>query len=122
MEKEWVQYHVVNVDLIKEYKVPGGKMSAQVAHGSTIVAVKHGNEPNFVEWFAEGKKQKKIVLRGKEKDLKKFIEMGAYPVYDNGHNWIPEGSLTEVVFPIMEKDAAPKLLKKMQVYKGDEYL
>jgi peptidyl-tRNA hydrolase len=125
---ELIQYHVVNVDLIREYKVSGGKMAAQIAHGSTIVAVEIQKSISltkralFKEWYADGKHQKKIVLRGKEKELKKLIDLGAYPVYDNGHNFVPPGSLTAVVFSPMTKENAPKMLKRLQIYNGDEHL
>lgn len=123
MENELVQYHIVNMDLIKKHKVPASKMGVQMAHGATIISVEFGQTPLFKEWYGEhGEKQKKIVLRGKEKELKRLIEEGAFPVIDNGHNHVPPQSLTEVVFPPMYREDAPKLLKRLQVYTGEEHL
>ncbi|PLS19482.1 hypothetical protein CVD28_03435 [Bacillus sp. M6-12] len=123
MERELIQYHIVNMDLIKEHQVPASKIGVQIAHGATIIAVEFGHTPVFIEWYGEkGNKQKKIVLRGKEKELKKLIELGAFPVIDNGHNYVPPGSMTEVVFPPMLREEAPKLIKRLQVYTGIENL
>ncbi|AEO93584.1 peptidyl-tRNA hydrolase [Bacillus phage G] len=119
MEREIVQYHIVNSDLIKAYNVPSSKMSVQIGHGCTIIAVEYGHTNLFKEWYGErGNKQKKIVLRGKEKELNKLIELGAIPVYDNGINHVPPGSMTEVVFPPMPKEEAPKIIKRLQIYNG----
>jgi peptidyl-tRNA hydrolase len=123
LEKEIIQYHIVNMDLIKKYQVPASKIGVQIAHGATIISVEFGHTDIFKEWYGlKGNKQKKIVLRGKEKDLNKLMELGAIPVRDNGHNFVPPQSLTEVVFPPMYKEDAPKLLKRLQVYTGEEHL
>lgn len=123
MEREIIQFYIVNSDLIKNFKMSGGKVSAQVGHGATISALKLGQDPIFLEWFGEnGNKQKKIILRGKEKELQKLIELGAFPVIDNGHTEVPLGSLTVVVFPPMFREDAPKALKRLQIYTGEEHL
>lgn len=113
---ELVMYLVVNIDLIREYSMSSGKIAAQVAHGATMISFKYSQEDFYKEWYADGRHQKKIVLRAHEKDLKKLIELDGVAVYDNGYTEIPEGSLTVVAFPPMLRSETPKLLKRLQTF------
>lgn len=129
IEDELVQYIVVN----KELPMSTGKISGQVAHGETIVcfevlhkgAVPEGTKERFLDWFDEGKGQKKILLEGKEKQLLKLIELGWYPVRDNGLTEIPAGSLTVVAsLPMLRSEALPHV-KRLQTLKdrsGNPYV
>jgi len=109
MEDELVQYFVVN----KELNMSPGKIAAQVAHVATNITYnEHGTE-DWEEWFEND--QPKIVLRGKEKDLLKLIEMGAYSIRDNGRTEIPENSLTCVGFPPTSKSEMKRILGRLQL-------
>lgn len=121
MQDELAQYFVVN----KELCISTGKISGQVAHGETIVCVEvlhkgnlpKGTKERFLEWFNDGKDQKKILLEGSEKQLRKLIELGWYPVYDNGLTEIPAGSLTVVAsLPMLRSEANPHV-KRLQTLK-----
>lgn len=100
-----VEYIIIN----KELGMGVGKVAGQVAHVQTIIdnkiryiaGLKELNEKDlsvlgwYEDWFLNGS-QTKIILRAKEKDLLKAIEMGAFPIRDNGLTEIPAGSLTVV--------------------------
>ena len=116
IEDSLVQYYVVNSEL----NMSKGKVSAQVAHVATIIAFenlyncKNANKHiKFMEWYKND--QKKIVLRGKQKDLEKFVEQGFYYVRDNGLTEVPENSLTTVGLGVMWKSEAQKYIKRLQL-------
>jgi len=122
MEDEIVQYYVVN----KELNMSHGKIAAQVAHIATIIAVDYCRDMNncicrnktkseiqFEDWFKGD--QKKIILKGKQKDLKRLIEQGFYYIKDLGLTEIEEGSLTVVGLPPMWKSEAQKYIKRLQL-------
>ena len=116
MEDSLVQYYVVNSEL----NMSKGKISAQVAHVATIIAFenlyncKNANEhTKFMEWYKND--QKKIVLRGKQKDLEKLVEQGFYFIRDNGLTEIANGSLTCVSLGVMWKSEARKYIKRLQL-------
>lgn len=112
MNDELVSYHVVNSEL----NMSPGKVTAQVGHVATIIAVEYSNNRNdyFDNWYE--KDQKKIVLKGKQKDLEKLIDAGFYYIKDNGLTEIPCGSLTVVGLPPMPRSEAQKYVKKLQLY------
>lgn len=115
MDEELIEYFVVNSDL----SMSAGKMSAQVAHVATIIAIKHGvpDRPDFQsfwDWYYTD--QKKIILRGKQKDLEKLVEKGFDHIRDNGLTEIPKGSLTCVGLPPMTRAEAQKHIKRLQLY------
>jgi PTH2 family peptidyl-tRNA hydrolase len=132
---EIVQYFIVN----KEIKMSAPKLAAQVGHVATIITheiTKIMYQPinentiffdpktvtkinDWIEWFNEGKNQKKIILVGKEKDLLKLIEQGFYYIRDNGCNELLPGTLTCVGLPPMKRSEAQKYVKRLQLYKGD---
>lgn len=118
MEDNIVQYYIVN----KELDMSIGKVAAQVAHVATISTEDLCN-PNgrfleyaheFNEWFTGD--MKKIVLKGKQKDLEKLIDQGFYYIKDNGLTEIPAGSLTVVGLPPMKKSDAQKYVKRLQLF------
>jgi PTH2 family peptidyl-tRNA hydrolase len=108
---ELVQYFVVN----NELNLSVGKISAQVGHVATIIAVEHCNNrwDLFKEWY--DRDQKKIILRGKQKDLEKLIEAGFYYIRDNGLTECEPNSLTCVGLPPMLKSDAQKYVKRLQL-------
>lgn len=109
MKDELVQYFIVN----KELDMSPGKIAAQVAHVATNITYnEHGTE-TWDKWYEND--QPKIILRGKEKDLLKLIEEGAYNIRDNGRTEIPENSLTCVGFPPALKSEMKKKLKRFQL-------
>ena len=112
MEDELVEYFVVNSEL----NMSTGKVSAQVANVATIIAVEYSNSENedFDKWYEND--QKKIILRGKQKDLDKLIDAGFYYIRDNGLTEISAGSLTCCGLPPMLKGDAQKYVKRLQLY------
>lgn len=112
MEDEIIQYYVVN----KEIQMSKGKTSAQVAHIATQIAVNENGTVAFDEWFSNGS-QKKIILQGKEKDLLRLIDQGAYFIRDNGLTEIPPDTLTVVGLVPMKRIEAQPLIKRLQLFK-----
>ena len=109
--EELVQYYIVNKDL----EMSKGKVSAQVAHVATIIAVDSCNYGDFKEWY--NKDQKKIILQAHQKDLEKLIDKGFYYIRDNGLTEIPEDSLTVVGLGIMTRIEARQYTKRLQLLK-----
>lgn len=137
MEK-LVEYILVN----KELNMSVGKIAGQVAHVQTVIDnkifelddkiyflseevldedimdVRFAKEKelinNYYDWLYSGS-QTKIILRAKEKDLLKAIDMGAMYIRDNGLTEIPSGSLTAVGFFPQPKDNLVDFTKKFQL-------
>ena len=106
MEDELVQYYIVNSEL----NMSPGKIAAQVAHVAIIVAMTENNPACkhnlFKEWY-QNYDQKKIVLRGKQKDLERLVNDGFYYIRDLGFTEVPEGSLTCVGSGTIWKSKTP---------------
>ena len=133
-----VEYILVN----KELNMGVGKIAGQVAHVQTIIDnkvfelddkiyflseeildedvmdIRFAKEKelinNYYDWLYSGS-QTKIILRAKEKDLLKALDMGAVYVRDNGLTEIPSGSLTAVGFFPQPKDNLVDFTKKFQL-------
>lgn len=119
-----VEYIIIN----KELGMGVGKVAGQVAHVQTIIdnkikyiaGLKELNEKDlsvlgwYEDWFLNGS-QTKIILRAKEKDLLKAIEMGAFPIRDNGLTEIPAGSLTVVGFLPQPKSNLQEFTRRFQL-------
>lgn len=133
-----VEYILVN----KELNMGVGKIAGQVAHVQTVIDNKifelddkiyflseetldedimdtrFAKEKelinNYYGWLYSGS-QTKIILRAKEKDLLKAIDMGAVYIRDNGLTEIPSGSLTVVGFFPQPKDNLVDFTKKFQL-------
>ncbi|PHL10694.1 aminoacyl-tRNA hydrolase [Enterococcus faecium] len=133
-----VEYILVN----KELNMGVGKIAGQVAHVQTVIDNKifelddkiyflseeildedimdtrFAKEKelinNYYDWLYSGS-QTKIILRAKEKDLLKAIDMGAVYIRDNGLTEIPSGSLTVVGFFPQPKDNLVDFTKKFQL-------
>lgn len=133
-----VEYILVN----KELNMGVGKIAGQVAHVQTVIDNKifelddkiyflseeildedimdtrFAKEKelinNYYDWLYSGS-QTKIILRAKEKDLLKAIDMGAMYIRDNGLTEIPSGSLTAVGFFPQPKDNLVDFTKKFQL-------
>ncbi|WP_134683046.1 aminoacyl-tRNA hydrolase [Brevibacillus migulae] len=110
-----VQYYVVNEQL----GMSPGKIAAQAAHAATMMMVHYllndtKHREAFEAWFAQG--QTKIVLRAPEEVLQKLGEEGFVSIRDAGHTEIPAGSLTVVVLPPMEKEAARRYVGGLKLY------
>ena len=107
---ELVEYFVVNYEL----NMSIGKTCAQVGHVATIIAVEFAEfDDSFDAWYT--KDQKKLILKGKQKDLERLIDAGFYYIRDNGLTEIPKGSLTCVGLPPMLKSEAQKYVKRLQL-------
>lgn len=127
-----VEYILVN----KELNMGVGKIAGLVAHVQTVIdnkifelvlseeileedsmgsfAKEKELTNNYYDWFYSGS-QTKIILRAKEKDLLKAIDMGAVYIRDNGLTEIPSGSLTVVGFFPQPKDNLVDFTKKFQL-------
>ena len=127
MQDELVQYFIVN----SEIDISSPKLSAQIGHVATIITHdiindyytvdKHEVVGKYIEWkmwYNNGKNQKKIILRGKEKQLLKLIDQGFYYIRDNGLTELMEGTLTVVGLHPMKRSEAQKYVKRLQLYKG----
>lgn len=111
MEDEIVQYFVVNSEL----NMSAGKVAVQVAHVVSIIS--DCNQQNITYWkWKKENNQKKIILRGKQKDLERLIDLGFYFIRDKGFTEIPADSLTCVGLPPMLKSEAQKYIKRLQLY------
>lgn len=112
MDDELIEYFIVNSEL----NMSPGKVAAQVAHVATIIAVENNIKrwDLFHQWYESD--QKKIILRGKQKDLEKLIEAGFYYIRDIGCNEVEPNSLTCVGLPPMLKSNAKKYMKRLQLY------
>lgn len=110
-EEQYVQYYVIN----QELEMSTGKIASQTAHAAILTALKYNNEHNFQKWLETN--QTKIILRGKEKDLKKLEERGFIAVYDLGNTEVPPNSLTLVASMPMKRKYAKKEVKRLQLFK-----
>ena len=110
MKDEIVQYYVVN----KELNMSPGKIAVQVAHVATHITLACYESSDFYEWYFNHN-QKKIILKGKQKDLEILIKQGSYYVRDLGLTEIPEGSLTVVGLPPMQKKDAQEYVRRLQL-------
>ncbi|RXT07146.1 aminoacyl-tRNA hydrolase [Ammoniphilus sp. CFH 90114] len=112
--QELVQYYVVNEDL----SMSKGKIASQVAHAATIMTLhclinREQYHNVFESWLKIG--QKKVVLGAAEKQLHQLIEEGFLFIRDGGRTEVPEGSVTVVVLPPMEKAQARKFIGSLKV-------
>jgi peptidyl-tRNA hydrolase len=112
-ENELVQYYIVNKDLC----MSTGKIAAQTAHASRLIALRDQNDEVYKEWLSI--MMKTIVLEGSEKRLLKLLETysEAIGIRDNGLTEIPANSLTVVVLPAMKRVDAKQYVKGLQVLK-----
>jgi peptidyl-tRNA hydrolase, PTH2 family len=114
-DEELVQYFVVNSEL----GMSAGKIAAQVAHVATQTAVHYltmePDNKDFWEWYSIDR-QKKIILKGKQKDVERLAENFFY-VLDDGWTEVPESSLTVAGLPPMKRSDAQQYIKRLQLYK-----
>ncbi|MFA5560066.1 MAG: aminoacyl-tRNA hydrolase [Methanofastidiosum sp.] len=107
---ELVQYYVINSDL----NMSPGKIAVSVAHVATIVALDADSNIDFFDWYYEHN-QKKIILRGKQKDLERLVNQGFYYIKDIGLKEVNEGALTCVGLGVMWKSQAQQYIKRLQL-------
>jgi len=107
---EIVQYFVVNKDL----SMTPGKIASQVAHVATKITMDMEKIPEFYSWYNRYN-QKKIILKGKQKDLEKLIKQKFYYIKDLGLTEVPKESLTVVGLKPMRKSVAQKYIKGLQL-------
>lgn len=112
-DNELIEYIIVNKDL----EMSPGKIGAQVGHACTDCAVNECGKTLFDIWHSSGI-QKKIVLGGHEKDLKKLVDKGVwYPIIDMGLTEIPANSLTCISLGVMTRKMAHPYIKRFQLFK-----
>jgi PTH2 family peptidyl-tRNA hydrolase len=110
MDDELIQYYVVNSEL----NMSPGKIATQVVHVATLITLHESIALEFHEWFNKYN-QKKIILRGKQKDLEKLVKERFYFVRDIGLTKIPPNSLTCVGSGVMWRSEAQKYVKRLQL-------
>lgn len=110
-EDEIVEYILVN----QELEMGTGKIAGQVAHCQTLIDNQYSGTERYQEWLNDS--MKKIILKGKKKDLLKWIEAGAVEVRDNGLTEIPANSLTVVGFRPMARSEMAQLTKRLRLLK-----
>lgn len=113
-DRDIVQYYVINEQLIMSQ----GKIAVQVAHAATTMTLHYLFNDNrhrdvFQAWLSKG--QKKVVLQGSEARLQSLAKDGFLSIRDAGHHEIPEGSLTVVVLPPMDKEAAGNIITGLKL-------
>jgi peptidyl-tRNA hydrolase, PTH2 family len=113
IEEELVQYFIVNQDV----RMSAGKLAVQVAHVATQIAVEYGADATFQKWHSSAL-HKKIVLQGKEVELRSLIDYGFVATRDAGLTEIPVGTLTVVGLPPMKRSDARQYVKRFQLYKA----
>lgn len=110
-ENEIIQFFVIN----KEVEMSKAKVAVSVAHVATKITYYHHHENIFKKWFLGD--QKKIILRGKEKDLEKLIdEYNFLYIRDLGLTEVPNNTLTCVGLPPMYRKEGEKYVKGLQLY------
>ena len=113
---ELICYLIVN----NELGMSPGKIVAQTCHVMTEITMDYCSDPEskpykeFKLWYNQYS-QKKIVLRGKQKDLEKLVDQGFYYIRDIGLTEVPENSLTCVGLGIMRKSEAQQYIKRLQL-------
>lgn len=112
-QKELVQYFLVNTDLI----MSAGKIAAQVAHASMLIALRDQYEENFQVW--KDIAMKKIILGASEERMRSIIEENptVVRVIDKGFTEIAPNSLTVVGFPVMTRKDAYKWVHGLKTLK-----
>jgi len=110
-ENELIQYYIVNQQL----NMSAGKISAQCSHGSMLMALRDQLDPKFISWMDSI--MRKVVLRGKLKDIKKLQEQisGSILITDRGFTEVAPNSETVLVLPIMTREEAKQYVKKLQL-------
>lgn len=130
-ERDLRLYIVVNKTLrtTNSSELSKGKMEAQVGHGVEVFQEKVLEIINSEETPQEKKEEyekeleiykrtrKKIILEGKEKDLKKLETEGYLAIRDKGLTEIEPNALTVVVLGIYSREELPKELKRYQLRK-----
>lgn len=112
--KDIVQYYLVN----KELNMPREKQDAQVAHcasryeRSLRTIPQDALSEEYILW-SEGL-EKKIIVYAKPSKLEELVLEGHIHVRDAGINHLEPNTLTCVVLPPMDKEYAPKWLKRLR--------
>ena len=114
MEHDLIQYFIVNQDL----KMSVGKISAQVSHGATIMAIRDRCEPNFMNWLDNVKRA--IVLQADEDTMRKLHSkiLNSICIIDKGFTEIPENSFTVLVLPIMTREKARQYVGNLKLLRN----
>ena len=110
MEDELILYFIVN----QELNMSPGKIAVQCCHVMNLITLHEHTALEFHEWINKYS-QKKIVLRGKQKDLEKLVKEGFYYIRDNGLTEVAPNSLTAIGLGVMWKSEAQKYIKRLQL-------
>ena len=108
-----IQYFIVN----NELSMSKGKVSAQVSHASTILAVRDAFTANFNEWLNNIKRV--IVLQADEEEMLYIHDNvpKSIKIVDKGFTEIPENSFTVLGLPIMRKSEAKEHVGHLKLLK-----
>ncbi|ALS24244.1 MULTISPECIES: aminoacyl-tRNA hydrolase [Paenibacillus] len=113
-DQDIVQYYAVNEQLVAN----PGKLAVQVAHAAATMTLHYLlNDSRYYEvfqaWLNNG--QKKVVLQGPEERLRQLANEGFPSIRDAGLMENPEGFLTVVVLPPMNKKVAEERIAGLKV-------
>ena len=92
-------YFLINKDI----QMSKAKTAVQVAHCMTEFVLKNSNTQDFIDWYANGKEQAKIVLESPQSLLEKY-ENKYISIRDNGYTELEAYTLTCVCLGLLEKD------------------
>jgi len=114
MEDELILYFVINSEL----NMSPGKIAVQCCHVMNLISKSMlSTSKGTMLWYkwVDKYNQKKVVLRGKQKDLEKLVDQGFYYIKDIGLNEVEPNSLTAVGLGVMWKSEAQKYIKRLQL-------
>lgn len=119
-QDELVMYIILNKDL----HMSTGKAAAQAGHVvvNYMEALYNGTQDSHEQLAAHqhwlSNSQPKIVLQAHQNQMQKLLQLsGAYHIIDEGRTEIPADSLTAICFKPMPRSAAPKELRRLQLYR-----
>lgn len=92
-------YFLINKDI----QMSKAKTAVQVAHCMTEFALKNSDTQEFIDWYANGKEQVKIVLEAPQSLLEKY-ESEHISIRDNGYTELNPYTLTCVCLGLLEKE------------------
>lgn len=115
-QRELVQYYLVNTDL----GMSTGKIGAQIAHASMIIALRDQYQENFQVWREID--MKKIVLAATEDRMREIIDENptVVKIIDKGFTEIEPNSLTVIGFPVMTRREAYKWVHGLHTLRDNE--
>lgn len=110
-DSELIQYYIVNTDL----KMTAGKIAAQCAHGSMLIALRDQQDEKFIQW--KNIAMKKVVLGGSLEEIKKIHEKipQSILIIDNGLTEIEPNSETVLTLPVLSRQESRPIIGHLRL-------